>query len=105
MKFVIFLVSYHCCNTDYSGIPCKVAGLVERGSQIGQLNINQYDLSIDQKSTSTGSLYALVAAHEALQHSGWAMKSEEDKLKTGLYLTCFCFRRKQIFWASNLRGI
>ena len=31
--------------------------------------------------------------------------TEEDKLKTGLYLTCFCFRRKQIFWASNLRGI
>jgi 3-oxoacyl-[acyl-carrier-protein] synthase II len=61
-------------ETDYTGIPCRVAGRVpmssETNTQDGSLNFSNYFPRMsDLKPLSLASAFALVAAQEAIEQS------------------------------------
>lgn len=68
----------------YEQIPCKVAGVVPRGSKPGELNLDGYVSPADQRVMSLASAYALVAAEEAVSDANWKPTSPEDKQRTGV---------------------
>ena len=63
--------------------------MIPRGDNPGELNINQYVKPSDQRTMSQGSVYALVAAEEALTDANWKPVSEDDQIRTGY----ICFTR------------
>ncbi|XP_060075623.1 3-oxoacyl-[acyl-carrier-protein] synthase, mitochondrial-like [Ylistrum balloti] len=68
----------------FEGIPCKVAGFVPRGDNPGELQLKEYMSVQEQRITSQGYAYALVAAEEALTDAGWKPNTEEEKHSTGV---------------------
>lgn len=67
----------------FSCIPCQVAGVVPRGSNPGELNLDEYIPPSDQRVMSLASAYALVAADEALRDADWKPQTTLDKQRTG----------------------
>jgi 3-oxoacyl-(acyl-carrier-protein) synthase len=55
----------------------------------GELNINQYVKPSDQRTMSQGSVYALVAAEEALTDANWKPVYPEKSLTCRKSLTNF----------------
>ena len=73
-------------ETEYAGIPCRVAGRVpmssESQTQDGSLNFSSYFSRMsDLKSMSLASAFALVAAQEAIEHSQVMIYSSSEILK------------------------
>ncbi|XP_060608520.1 3-oxoacyl-[acyl-carrier-protein] synthase, mitochondrial-like [Ruditapes philippinarum] len=69
---------------EYDQIPCKVAGLVPRGNNPGELNLDDHISQADQRVMSLASAYAIVAADEAIKDADWKPKSAEEKQRTGV---------------------
>ena len=67
-------------------MPCKVAGFVPHGNNAHELNINNYFSKAEQRSTSTATKYALIAAAEAIKQSQWVPLSDEDRFYSGIQL-------------------
>lgn len=71
-------------DKEYDDIPSKVAGRVPRGNDHSSLNLDRCFSAADQKSMSPASLYALVAAEEALEMAKWKPRSEVDRCRSGV---------------------
>jgi 3-oxoacyl-[acyl-carrier-protein] synthase II len=72
---------------DTKDLPCKVAGQVPSGSKAdGKLDISEWIPIKDQKKMDRFISLALVAATEAVEDSGWAPETDEDRWATGVMI-------------------
>jgi 3-oxoacyl-[acyl-carrier-protein] synthase II len=86
---------------DVGDLPAKVAGTIPRGSrEDGKLNISDWIPVKDQKKMDQFIQYALVAATEAVEDSGWVPQSEEDRWATGVMIGSGIGGLQTIFEAS-----
>uniref|UniRef100_A0A7R9PLS5 3-oxoacyl-[acyl-carrier-protein] synthase, mitochondrial n=1 Tax=Timema genevievae TaxID=629358 RepID=A0A7R9PLS5_TIMGE len=68
----------------YSNLPCQVAAVVPCGSQPGQLDVAKQFSKSDLRSMAPATLYALIAAREALEDAKWFPQDEESRQRTGV---------------------
>ncbi|MEM8914443.1 MAG: beta-ketoacyl-ACP synthase II [Pseudomonadota bacterium] len=70
---------------DVSELPSKIAGLVPDGplAEGAYDPIEHFDVKTQRKNDQF-ILFGLVAAREAIKHSGWAPESDEDRNRTGV---------------------
>ena len=61
-----------------------MAGVVPRGNENGELDLDMHITKSERKSMSLATCYALVAAKEALDNAEWFPETEMDKHRTGL---------------------
>ncbi|KAJ7391833.1 hypothetical protein OS493_016123 [Desmophyllum pertusum] len=75
-------------SEDFKGIPAKIAAFVPRGTNPGEFDDKHWEkeLRMDKRSTTTEGLFAIVAAHEALEDCKWRPTSQEQKERTGVSL-------------------
>lgn len=72
---------------DTTQLTCKVAGQVPRGTKTdGGLDISEFIPVKDQKKMDRFIHLAMAAASEAVQDSGWAPETEEDRCATGVMI-------------------
>lgn len=71
---------------DVSDIPSRIAGIVPTSAEQCSdfLNLDDYIAPADQRRMDKFIMYALVAAQQAMQDSGWAPKTEEDQERAGV---------------------
>ncbi|KAG8233341.1 hypothetical protein J437_LFUL010891 [Ladona fulva] len=69
---------------EYKGISCRIAGMVPRGSLPGQLNLESSFPKSEIRTLSLASLFALVAADEALKDSSLKIETDDDKKRIGV---------------------
>ncbi len=72
---------------DVSDLPCKVAGEIPRGPTAeGKFTPNDWVEPKEQRKMDTFILYALAAAIQAVEDSGWKPQDEEGQLRTGVMI-------------------
>jgi 3-oxoacyl-[acyl-carrier-protein] synthase II len=72
---------------DASELPCRIACEVKRGDGTdGTFNPDQWVDYKDQRRYDTFMIYALGAAKQAVEDSGWEAKTDEDKFTTGVLI-------------------
>src|SRR5436190_18198377 len=72
---------------DASDLPCRIACEVKRGDGTdGTFNPDQWVDYKDQRRYDTFMIYALGAAKQAVEDSGWEAKTDEDKFTTGVLI-------------------
>ncbi|ESO97428.1 hypothetical protein LOTGIDRAFT_115074 [Lottia gigantea] len=71
-------------SDDFQTIPSKVVGIVPKGLNEGQLNLEQFLTPAELRGLPLPSAYALVAAEEALDMARWKPNSEEEKYRSGV---------------------
>lgn len=69
---------------EYKDLPCKIAGLVPRGTLPGQLNLEAIFPKSEMRTMSLATMYALVAADEALKDTALQIKSDDEKKAIGV---------------------
>ena len=62
-----------------------MAGLVPRGQNPGDLDLEQYVSATQQRGMSVATVYSLVAAQEAMEQADWKPEEERHKQRTGLF--------------------
>jgi 3-oxoacyl-[acyl-carrier-protein] synthase II len=86
---------------DVSELPAKVAGIIPRGArEDGNLTISEWIPVKDQKKMDPFIQFALVAATEAVEDSGWMPEGEEDRCATGVMIGSGIGGLQTIFEAS-----
>jgi 3-oxoacyl-[acyl-carrier-protein] synthase II len=74
-------------NFDVSDLPCKVAGQVPQGETAsGLFNANDWMEPKDQRKVEPFIVFAMGAAVQAVQDSGWMPKDEESRERTGVMI-------------------
>lgn len=72
---------------DVSDLPAKIAGQIPAGPRAeGKLDLNEWVPVKDQRKMDRFIQFALVAATEAVEDSGWTPDSEEDRCATGVMI-------------------
>jgi len=74
---------------DVSDLACKIAGqlpLGEAGSAAGLFNSDEWVPPKDQRKMEKFIIYAMAAATQAVEDSGWKPESEEDQNRTGVLI-------------------
>src|SRR5206468_10730144 len=72
---------------DVSDLPSRIAGQVPPGdTATGRFNANDYVSPKDQRKMDRFIVYALAAAQQAVEHSGWNPEREEDRCRTGVMI-------------------
>lgn len=71
---------------DVSDLPAKVAGIVPIGEGANEFNVNAWVPPKEQKKMDRFIHFAIAAATQAIEDSGWKPESEEDKMKTGVMI-------------------
>jgi 3-oxoacyl-[acyl-carrier-protein] synthase II len=72
---------------DVSDLPSKIAGLVPPGeSATGGFNADEWMPPSDQRKVDKFIVYAIGAAAQAVEHSGWQPEDEEDLERTGVMI-------------------
>lgn len=71
---------------DTSDLPCKVAGEVPYGTGEGEFNIDDWIAPKEQKKMDIFIHYALTAAIQAVEDSGWKPETEEDQYRSGVMI-------------------
>lgn len=71
---------------DTSNYQCKVAAEVEWGEETGRFNPLKFVEERDLKKMDPFILYAIAAAEEAIESSGWVAESDLAKQRTGVML-------------------
>ena len=72
---------------DVKDLPSKIAGQVPVGTKAeGKLDIGEWIPVKDQKKMDRFIQFALVAATEAVEDSGWKPETEEDRCATGVMI-------------------
>jgi 3-oxoacyl-[acyl-carrier-protein] synthase II len=72
---------------DVSDLPAKIAGQVPRGeTSEGRFNVDDWVPPKDQRKMDTFILFAMGAAVQAIEDSGWKPESEEDRERTGVMI-------------------
>jgi 3-oxoacyl-[acyl-carrier-protein] synthase II len=86
---------------DTKELPCKVAGQVPGGVRAeGGLDIGEWIPVKDQKKMDRFIHLGMVAASEAVEHSGWIPDAEEDRCATGVMIGSGIGGLQTIFEAS-----
>jgi 3-oxoacyl-[acyl-carrier-protein] synthase II len=86
---------------DTKDLPCKVAGQVPPGTRAdGGLDIGEFVPAKDQKKMDRFIHLAMAAGTEAVEDSGWAPESEEDRNATGVMVGSGIGGLQTIFEAS-----
>lgn len=70
-------------TTDFTS---KIAGIVPRGTQTGQLDLDSVASPKEQRHMDDVLLFGLAAAVDAVQDSGWVAVTEDDKNRTGVLM-------------------
>jgi 3-oxoacyl-[acyl-carrier-protein] synthase II len=65
-------------------LPARIAGLVPEGTELGQLNLEAHVPVKEQRKMDRFIGYAIAAANEAIQDSGYVPASEEARERTGV---------------------
>ena len=72
---------------DVSEMPAKIAGTIPRGPRAeGKLDLTDWIPVKDQKKMDPFIHFALVAATQAVEDSGWMPESEDDRCATGVMI-------------------
>jgi 3-oxoacyl-[acyl-carrier-protein] synthase II len=72
---------------DVSDLPAKIAGQVPRGeTSEGRFNVDDWVPPKDQRKMDTFILFAMGAAVQAIEDSGWKPESEEERERTGVMI-------------------
>jgi 3-oxoacyl-[acyl-carrier-protein] synthase II len=72
---------------DVSDLPSKIAGLVPRGETAdGLFNADDWVSPKDQRKMDEFIVYAVAAAQQAVDDSGWKPKDEESRERTGVMI-------------------
>jgi 3-oxoacyl-[acyl-carrier-protein] synthase II len=72
---------------DVSDLPAKIAGNVPRGeTSSGLFNADEWVPPKDQRKMDEFIIFALTAATQAVEDSGWKPTSEEDRDRTGVLI-------------------
>jgi 3-oxoacyl-[acyl-carrier-protein] synthase II len=72
---------------DVNDLPAKVAGQIPKGARAdGKLDISEWIPVKDQKKMDRFIQFAMVAATEAMEDSGWAPATEEDRCASGVMI-------------------
>ena len=72
---------------DISDLPSKIAGQVPQGDGgDGSFNADDWVSSKDRRKMDDFILYALAAAGEAIEDSGWKVQTEQDQVRTGVMI-------------------
>lgn len=71
---------------DASDLPCQVAGEIPRGDAPGQFNIDRFIEVKEQKKMDVFIHYAIAAAAEAVNDSGYIPANDEAKERTGVMI-------------------
>jgi 3-oxoacyl-[acyl-carrier-protein] synthase II len=72
---------------DVSDLPCKIAGNVPRGDRAnGGFDVDSYILPKDQRKMDAFIHYAIAAADEAVEDSGWKPEDGESRERTGVLI-------------------
>ncbi len=72
---------------DVSDLPAKIAGQVPYGDLAdGRFNPDDWVSTKDRRKMDDFILYAIAAASEAIEHSGWTPEGEEDRERTGIMI-------------------
>jgi 3-oxoacyl-[acyl-carrier-protein] synthase II len=74
-------------NFDVSDLPARIAGQVPPGdTATGGFNADDYVPPKDQRKMDRFIVYAMGAAHQAVEDSGWKPAEEEDRRRTGVMI-------------------
>ncbi len=88
---------------DVTELPAKIAGQLPRGAKAeGKLDIAEWIPIKDQKKMDRFIQFALVAATEAVEDSGWVPETEEDRCATGVMIGSGIGGLETIYEASIL---
>uniref|UniRef100_T1IXE0 3-oxoacyl-[acyl-carrier-protein] synthase n=1 Tax=Strigamia maritima TaxID=126957 RepID=T1IXE0_STRMM len=71
-------------DPSFKKIPCKVAAFVPRGSEDGSLIVENFMKKSEMRSMSSATVYAIIAAQEALADSKWQPINDNDKQNSGV---------------------
>ncbi|MBW6397165.1 beta-ketoacyl-ACP synthase II [Roseomonas sp. HJA6] len=72
---------------DVSALPAKIAGQIPAGTKAdGRLDLSEWIPIKDQKKMDRFIQFALVAAAEAVEDSGWHPDDEEERCRTGVMI-------------------
>ena len=71
---------------DVSDMSCRIAGEVARGDGPGEFNPDSVVLPKDQRKIDDFILYAIAAAVEAVEDSGWMPEDEPARERTGVII-------------------
>src|SRR6187401_1527261 len=72
---------------EVSDIACKIAGVIPRGDGANATyNADQWMEPKEQRRVDEFIVYAMCAARQALDDSGWKRKSREDQIATGVMI-------------------
>jgi len=72
---------------DVQDLPCKIAGMVPRGDQAsGNFNADAYVPPKDQRKMDSFIVFAMGAASQAIEDSGWTPADEEARQRTGVII-------------------
>jgi 3-oxoacyl-[acyl-carrier-protein] synthase II len=71
---------------DVSDLPTKIAGTVPEGDGPGLFHADRYMSSKDQRKVDRFILYAVAAATQAVEDSGWMPEDEESRERTGVII-------------------
>src|SRR6266850_2019314 len=72
---------------DVSDLPCKIAGQIPRGDgSNGTFNPDQWMEPKEQRKVDDFILYAMCAARQALDDSGWRPTAYDDQIATGVMI-------------------
>src|SRR6188508_3168463 len=72
---------------DVSDLPCKIAGSIPRGDGTdGTYNPDQWMEPKEQRKVDHFIIYAMAAAKQAVEDSGWKPTNEEDQWATGVLI-------------------
>jgi len=88
---------------DVSDLPAKIAGTIPLGPKSeGKLDLAEWIPIKDQKKMDRFIHFALVAATEAVEDSGWTPETEEERCATGVMIGSGIGGLETIFEASTL---
>lgn len=68
----------------FSQLPCRIAGLVPRGSEEGEFDVDEWVHSSIKGATSPFIHYALSASKQALDDCGWVPNTDEERERAGV---------------------
>ena len=73
-------------NFDVSDLPAKISAQVPRGTEPGQFDAEKYVSSKDTRRMDQFIIFALGAAVQAVEDSGWKPEREEDQDSSGVMI-------------------
>jgi 3-oxoacyl-[acyl-carrier-protein] synthase II len=71
---------------DVSDLPAKIGGMVPEGNGPGLFHADDYMSTKDQRKVDRFILYAVAAATQAVEDSGWMPEDEESRERTGVMI-------------------